>query len=426
MIKRIAVGIVGLVIVVFIVLLLLAWESDIAPQSPPGAEAFSQERIDRGRVLAGVGNCQSCHTTDTDRPYAGGLAFETGFGTLYSTNITPDPDTGIGQWSQEAFNRAMREGVSRDGSHLFPAFPYPHFANVSDRDLEDLYAYTMTREAISAEPPDNTLRFPFSIRMLQAGWKLLYFDGPTLAEEASRGEYLAEGLGHCSACHTPRNSVGAEAEGRDYDGALINDWFAPALSTKQSTPVVWTEDELFLYLRNGVSIYHGVAAGSMADVVHQGLVEANDEDIRALARYFHDINGGGSDAQAASQSATAIRTAQERTANTLSRGEALFTDGCASCHYNNPDEPSIMRPEMSLNSSVTADDPTNLIRFTLEGISDEAGIQGVVMPGYADWSNADLVALFAFLRETHTDRPAWDNLEQRIQALREHAGNGKE
>ncbi len=424
MIKRIAVGIVGLVIVVFIVLLLLAWESDIAPQSPPGAESFSQERIDRGRVLAGVGNCQSCHTTNADQPYAGGLAFETGFGTLYSTNITPDPDTGIGQWSQEAFNRAMREGVSRDGSHLFPAFPYPHFANVSDRDLEDLYAYTMTREAISAETPDNTLRFPFSIRLLQAGWKLLYFDGQTLGEDAARGEYLAEGLGHCSACHTPRNSVGAEAEGRDYDGALINDWFAPALSADHSTPVDWTEEELFRYLRTGVSTYHGVAAGSMADVVHQGLVEASDEDIRALARYFQEIGVGNGEAQA--QAAQAIRTAQERSAGTLSRGEALFTDGCASCHYNNPEKPNSLRPDMSLNSAVTADDPTNLIRFTLEGISDEEGIPGVVMPEYAYWSNADLVALFEFLRETHTDRPAWDNLEQRLQALRASAGNGKE
>lgn len=426
MIKRIVVGILGLIILVLIVLLLLAWEGSIAPQSTPSADDFSQEQIDRGQVLAGIGNCQSCHTTDPDQPYAGGLPFETEFGTLYSTNITPDPDTGIGQWSQEAFNRAMREGVSRDGSHLFPAFPYTHFANVSDGDLEDLYAYMMTREAINAEPPENTLRFPFSIRMLQAGWKLLYFNGATLEEGASRGEYLAEGLGHCSACHTPRNSVGAEADGQDYDGAFVNGWFAPALSDNHSTPVGWTEDELFLYLRNGVSIYHGVAAGSMADVVHQGLVEASDDDIRALARYFHTVAGGSDAAQAGNQAARAIRTAQERSAGTLSRGEELFTYGCASCHYNNPDEPSIMRPDMSLNSAVTADDPTNLIRFTLEGISDEAGIQGVVMPGYADWSNGDLVALFTFLRETHTDRPAWDNLEQRIQALRDNAGNGKE
>lgn len=426
MIKRIVIGIIALVILVFIVLFLLAWESTIAPQPPPGADAFSREQVDRGQVLAGIGNCQKCHTTDSGQLYAGGVDFKTGFGALYSTNITPDPETGIGRWSQEAFMRAMREGVSRDGSHLFPAFPYTHFANTSNQDLEDLYAYMMTRKAISAEPPENSLRFPFNIRMLQAGWKLLYFDGPSLAEDAGRGEYLAEGLGHCSACHTPRNPLGAQAEGQSYDGALINEWFAPALSANHSTPVKWTEKELFLYLREGVSIYHGVAAGSMADVVHQGLAEASEEDIRALARYFHRVSGGGSDEQAARQAADVIRTAQQRMSGSLSQGEALFTYGCASCHYNNPQEPSIMRPDMSLNSAVTAEDPTNLIRFTLEGISDEAGIPGVVMPGYAYWSNADLVTLFEFLRETHTDRPAWDNLEQRIQVLRESAGNGKE
>ncbi|WP_396586363.1 c-type cytochrome [Bermanella sp. R86510] len=426
MIKRIAVGIVGLAILIFIILFALAWESNLDPQSPPPADAFSQEQVDRGRVLAGIGNCQSCHTINPDQPYAGGLAFATDFGTLYSTNITPDADAGIGEWSQEAFNRAMHEGVSRDGSHLFPAFPYTHFANVSNQDLEDLYAYIMTREAISTSPPDNTLYFPFNLRMLQAGWKLLFFDGPTLEKDANRGQYLAEGLGHCSACHTPRNLVGAEAQGKSYDGALTNNWYAPSLNTNHSAPVSWTKDELYLYLREGISVYHGVAAGSMAKVVHQGLAEASDDDIRALAGYFHRISDSGDEAQAASQAASAIRTAQANSASNLGRGEALFSYACASCHYNNPDSPNAMRPELSLNSAVTADDPTNLIRFTMAGISDEAGIQGTVMPGFANWSNGDLVSLFTFLRETHTDRPVWDDLESRIQAMRDSAGNGKE
>lgn len=426
MIKRILVGIIGLSILTFVILIMLAWEEEIEPQSPPLANAFSQEQIDRGRIVAGIANCQSCHTINPDQPYAGGLAFKTDFGTLYSTNITPDENVGIGKWSQEAFNRAMQEGVSRDGSHLFPAFPYTHYANVSNQDLENLYAYIMTREAISTSPPDNTLHFPFNIRMLQAGWKLLFFKGATIEEDADRGKYLAEGLGHCSACHTPRNLLGAEVRGKNYDGALTNNWYAPSLNANHNAPVSWTKDELYLYLREGISIYHGVAAGSMSAVVHQGLAEASDDDIRSLADYFYGISGSGDATQASKQAASAIRVAQKRSANSSSRGEALFAYACASCHYNTPDRPSSLRPELSLNSAVTADDPTNLIRFTMEGISDEAGIQGTVMPGFSNWNDQDLITLFEFLRETYTDRPPWDDLESRIQAIRKSTGQVKE
>jgi len=287
-IKRIVVGIVGLIILGFIVLLLLAWEGGIERQSPPSADSFSQEQIDRGQVMAGIGNCQSCHTTDPDQPYAGGLAFETEFGTLYSTNITPDPDTGIGQWSQEAFNRAMREGVSRDGSHLFPAFPYTHFANVSDGDLEDLYAYMMTREAINAEPPENTLRFPFSIRMLQAGWKLLYFDGATLEEDASRGEYLAEGLGHCSACHTPRNLAGGRDIGASFAGnaQLPGGSKAPAIRPKDLVKNDWTVSNLAYALQTGITPSGDAFGGSMAEVVREGTRFLTPADREAMALFL--------------------------------------------------------------------------------------------------------------------------------------------
>ena len=172
-----------------------------------------------GARLAAIGNCNVCHTAPGGAPFAGGLALPTPFGTIQSTNITPDPATGIGRWSETAFVRAMREGVDREGRHLYPAFPYDHFTRVTDQDNRALYAYLMTRRPIQASPPPNDLRFPFDQRILLAGWKMLYLrQGPLAIEtdrspEWNRGRYLVEGLGHCGACHTPRDGLGAEQRG---------------------------------------------------------------------------------------------------------------------------------------------------------------------------------------------------------------------
>lgn len=431
MIKRIATGIVALVVLLLISMLTLAWESPIAQQPVPAEGTFSQHQIDKGRTIAGLGNCQSCHTVDPGRPYAGGRAFPTPFGTLYATNITPHPDRGIGRWSEAAFIRAMREGVARDGSHLFPAFPYTHFTKVRDQDLQALYAYIMTREPVDARTPENELAFPFNIRQLQAGWKLLFFEPGVWQPRQdkndawNRGAYLAEGLAHCSACHTPRNKLGGQNKDQDYAGAMVNNWYAPALTAGNPTPVNWTPSELYTYLRDGASRYHGVALGSMADVVHRGLAKADDSDIRALATYFGDFYAAGPQDQTAAQASSRISAAQRRSVavrsedkGVLNHGEQLFSNGCAACHYNDPDDPSLLRPALSLNSALNADNPVNLIRATLEGVSNESGLDGVVMPGFASWSNADLAALFSFLRATHTDRPIWDNLEERVERQR--------
>lgn len=442
MFKPVATALVALALVLLIAILLLAWEGPIAEQPRPAEGDFSQQQIDTGAVIAGLGNCQSCHTVDADQPYAGGRAFPTAFGTLYATNITPDPEQGIGRWSEAAFIRAMREGVARDGSHLFPAFPYTHFTKVRDEDLQALYAYLMTRKAVNAEAPENELEFPFNIRLLQAGWKLLFFEPGVWQPRAdksddwNRGAYLAEGLAHCSACHTPRNSLGAEDKERFYQGAMVNDWYAPALTAANPTPVSWTQPELYAYLREGASPYHGVALGSMADVVHAGLGRASDEDIQALAVYFRDIYAGSGDEladtqhvntniNASAEAQTHIAQAQQRSQSAqmqnspvLQRGEQLFSSGCAACHYNAPDDPQLLRPELSLNSALSADNPVNLIRATLHGVGNESGVSGVIMPGFASWSNADLAALFQFMRAAYTDQPPWDSLQQQIERQR--------
>ncbi len=226
----------------------LAWRSEIADPTRRRAK-HEPRRGEAGAELAAVGNCVVCHTAPGGRPFAGGLALPTPFGTIYSTNITPDPETGIGRWSEAAFQRSMREGVDRQGRHLYPAFPYDHYTRVSDEDNRALYAYLMTREPVSAEPPANELPFPLNVRMVLAGWKLLflregaYEPDPAQSAEWNRGAYLAEGLGHCGACHSPRNAFGAVKTGEDHlAGGESEGWTAYALNHASPAPIPWDVD----------------------------------------------------------------------------------------------------------------------------------------------------------------------------------------
>jgi mono/diheme cytochrome c family protein len=163
-----------------------AWRSSISPIDRPLATAFAADAIQAGAALAAIGNCTTCHTRDGAPAFSGGRPIETPFGTIHATNITPDPDTGIGRWPEAAFTRAVREGVSRDGHHLYPAFPYDHMAKTTDADIKSVYAFLMTRKAVAAKTPDNTLAFPYSMRPLLAGWKLAYFDAKPFTPDASK------------------------------------------------------------------------------------------------------------------------------------------------------------------------------------------------------------------------------------------------
>src|SRR5487761_2705783 len=252
----------------------LPWRS-IAPIARPDASVFSLATIERGRQLAALGNCAVCHTMTDGILNAGGRAIETPFGTIYSTNITPDIETGIGGWSYPAFERAMREGVHRDGRQLYPAFPYTHFARTADADLQALYAYLMAQTPVRAGNRAPALAFPFNWRPLMAGWNALFHRPRAFAADATksalwnRGAYLVEGLGHCGACHSPRNALGAEKANAHLAGGFAEGWEAPPLTSLSHAPVPWNEDELFAYLRSGASRFHGVAAGPMAPVVKE-------------------------------------------------------------------------------------------------------------------------------------------------------------
>jgi len=422
----------ALIVVVVIVVgvagfALFAHRAAIAPINPPPTSAFSPELIARGEQLAGAGYCITCHTARDGKPYSGGYAINTAFGTIYSTNITPDPETGIGTWSEAAFTRAMREGVARDGAHLFPAFPYNHFTRLTDADVRALYAYFMTREPVVARAPANTVPFPLSIRALQAGWKLLFFRAgrfqpdPKRDAEWNEGAYLAQGISHCGACHTPRNVLGGEKKHARYAGADVDTWSAPPLTAANPAPVPWDAEELMAYLRTGVSALHGTVAGPMAPVVHDGLAKLPDSDVQAIATYFSTIDEAAS--RAASKDAAVQKALQREQLDrvrmaTYDAPARLYVSACASCHYNRG-TPNPLRPDLALNSAVSLPEPANLIGVVLHGVSAREGAPGIVMPAFASgFSNRDIAQIAAYLRATRTDLPPWPHLEEKVAALR--------
>lgn len=428
MFKRILLGLLGLFVIGIVGLLVIAYRPAIDPIAPPANTAFAPALVSQGELLAGAGYCASCHTPNGAEDYAGGYAMDTGFGTIYSTNITPDAQTGIGQWSEAAFVRAMRKGVARDGSHLFPAFPYQHFNQVSDADLKALYAYFMTRKAVVAPARKPDLPFPLNLRVLQAGWKLLFFRdnayGPVTGKtpEWNRGAYLAEGLSHCSACHSPRNALGAEKTGADerYAGAAIDDWYAPPLNQTNQAPIAWNEQELFTYLRTGATTLHGVAAGPMSPVVHQGLSRLSDADVKSIAVYFADRFGTGGNALSADNALAKVLAASTHGSGLQTEhGANLYNAACASCHYNSGPMPLLVRPELGLNSALTAADPSTLIQIILHGIGVNEGLPGTMMPGFSQsLTDQDVAQLAAWLRSHRTNQPPWPDLEKQVATLR--------
>jgi mono/diheme cytochrome c family protein len=428
--KRSLTWVLALVVVGIVGLFALAHRAEIAPVEPPAAAAFSPELIARGEILATAGNCESCHTARDGQHFAGGLGIGTPFGTIYTSNITPDPASGIGRWSEAAFARALHEGVARDGSHLYPAFPFDHFTRVTDDDVRALYAYLMTRRPVNLVPPANTVPFPVNIRALQWGWKLLFFHpgvyqrDPARSEAWNRGAYLSEGLAHCAACHSPRNALGASETGsRAYAGGTVDGWVAPALTAANTAPLPWTEEELYGFLRNGGTALHGVAAASMSEVIHFGLAKLPDADVKAIATYFSDMNGSATRAEtvgavlAKAMSASSVDEAEES-----DPGASLYIAACASCHYNGGPAPLIARPELALNSALSGTEPTNLVQVMLHGIGLKDGAPGLFMPPFAHLSDAEIASLAAYLRRTRTDRPAWTDLEGKVAAIRKAAG----
>jgi mono/diheme cytochrome c family protein len=257
----------------------------------------------RGKYLAAAGNCVTCHTAPGGELFAGGRAFHTDFGTIYSTNITPHPEAGLGGWTEAQFVRAMRDGVSADGTHLYPAFPYTAFAKVSDEDLREIFAYLKSIPPSAARPPANAMGFPFNQRALMRVWNALFFDAapfapdPQQSAEWNRGAYLVQGLGHCGACHTPRNALGAEQADQALSGGVfmhevpggeVRKWSGVNLTSADSGLKAWSVEDIATYLQTGHS-NRSASFGPMNEVIGNSTRHLSEADNRAIAVYLKSL-----------------------------------------------------------------------------------------------------------------------------------------
>ena len=406
---------------------LVAQQFPTQAQQPMTRSAADPEVVAKGAALAAIGNCNTCHTAEGGKTLAGGRPLTTPFGTVYSTNLTPDPDTGIGRWSLSEFRRAMHEGIGRDGRELYPAFPYDHYTHVTNEDLGAIFAYLTSREALRTGIPENRMIVP---RPFVAVWKSLYFKPGTLPPDPAhdaqwnRGRYLAEGLAHCGACHTPRNALGAEEADRALAGGRIEGWSAPALNAQSPAPRSWSADDLTTYLRTGFDAQHGVAAGAMAAVT-QNLATVPEADVRAIAVYVVSQmpasraadSGGASGTSQPGSAPFAEDAVPDSLAATATPGDgaAIYKSACAGCH-----ERALRGLPLALSTSVTDTTSANLIRITFDGVAPREGSAGGIMPGFAGaLTNRQMTALAGYLRSEVGHAPPWSDVEREIAKARE-------
>jgi nicotinate dehydrogenase subunit B len=398
------------------------------PEVTRGSTAiYTAELIERGRVLAAAGDCVVCHTVPGGVPNAGGRALDTPFGKIITTNLTPDPETGIGRWSFTAFQRAMREGISRDGRHLYPAFPYTSFTKISDDDLTALYAYLMSQDPVRYAVPETRLAFPFNMRPLMGLWNALYLkpgvEAPVASRTAqwNRGAYLVNGLGHCAACHSPRNAMGAEQDGKAYlAGAMVDGWEAPPLTALSHAPVPWTEQELFRYLRHGHSEQHGAPAGPMAPVV-QELAKLPEEDVRAMAHYLASFNKPVAQQEARALADQLVAAARTRTEPGVSADSRLFSTACGSCHHDGAGPALLgLNHPLVLNSNLHSRTPDNLVQVILHGVQETASREAAYMPAFRhNLSDTQIAQIARYLRQRYApDKPAWSDIESTVARVR--------
>ncbi len=327
------------------------------------ADPDNYVEIARGKGLATAGDCIACHTAPGGTPFAGGLALQTPFGAIMTPNITPDNTTGIGSWSADDFARAMHEGRRPGGTYLYPAFPYPFYTKVTRADTDAIYAYLRSLAPVVNRINRNTLPFPFNIRLSMLGWNALFFKPagfvpePGRSEEFNRGAYLVEGLGHCGACHTPLNVLGANKADQSLQGSQIDHWTAPNITNDRLVGLgKWSVDETVQYLKTGQA-RGSIASGPMKDVVENSTSRMPEADLKAIAVYLKERGAEGPPASAALLSSDAR----------MKIGEAIFVDTCAACHKRSGEGVAHLFPRLAGNVIATQNDPASLIRIILTG-----------------------------------------------------------
>ena len=366
------------------------------PAVPAAASSSSGQdaRLERGRYLAIAADCMACHTAASGKPYAGGYAIDSPLGTIYATNITPSKKGGIGHYTEAEFARALRQGVRADGSHLYPAMPYTSYALLSDADVGDLYHYFMHAVAPVDEPARQTkLPFPFNVRLSMMGWNALFLDDKRFVPDAgksaqiNRGAYLAEGLAHCSACHTPRNMLMAEVGSQQLAGANLGSWHAPNITSDAISGIGgWSDAEIAAYLKTGHVEGKGQAAGGMAEAIQNSLQFLRDDDVAAIVAYLRTVPPVRAAGQqkpayryggAVSEEAGLRGMASSTEHHSLNSGKVLFSGYCASCHSaSGAGSTGQAYPALFNNTATGAATPANLVSAILFGVERKIGKEG--------------------------------------------------
>ena len=341
----------------------------------------SEETIAHGKALVEAGDCASCHTADPAKPFAGGKKIDTPFGGIFSPNLTPDRDTGIGGWSDADFYGALRYGIDPDGSRYYPAFPYPYFTKLTRPDIAAIRAYLATLTPFQNEAPPPELRFPLNLRVVMRAWNYLFLRPGILEPDQSkgtdwnRGRYLVEGLGHCGGCHTPKNIFGADKRGQAFAGGYVQGWFAPRLDAAERSGLKsWSVDDIAEYLKSGRN-GKSHADGLMAEVVVSSTSKMSDADIRAIAIYLKDLPAG-----AAEPAVTPPPQAE------MTTGAAVYAHACVACHEADGSGAPRIYPPLPGNANLQSADPSSALRIILDGaqtVTTPRAPNAGSMPGYA-------------------------------------------
>jgi len=365
-----------------------------------GSDGQDFSQVERGRYLTVAGDCAGCHTKPGPQDFAGGLPIETPFGKVVAPNITPDNETGIGLWSDDDFVRAMREGVRRDGEHLFPAMPYTYYTKIKRDDALAIRAYLATLTAVNNSVQADQLPFPLSLRGDMVAWNKLYFtpgefrSNSDKSSEWNRGAYLVEGLMHCGACHTPKNIAGGDKTDERLQGYALQGWFAPDITPDKRRGIgSWSVDDLVAYLKTGHNRF-AAATGPMADEVAKSSSKMTDADLHAVATYLKD------GAAPKEESAQPVAAADPG----MKMGAAIYADECSACHAPAGKGIANFFPALAGSPSVQSDDPTSAIRVVLAGtqsVATNGAPTAPSMPGFG-WllGNRQVAAVLTYVRNS--------------------------
>ena len=385
----------------------------VYPQAQKQGAESAKSKIARGEYLARLGDCIACHTIPGQPMFSGNRPMPTPFGTLYSPNITPDRETGIGRWTGDEFYRMMHTGRSRDGALLYPAMPFASYTKVTREDSDAIFAYLRSVPPVRRPNRPHELRFPYNNRALLIGWRTLYFEqgefkpDKTKSAEWNRGAYLVQGLGHCTMCHTPINALGGTSEEREFQGGLIpmQHWYAPSLtSNKEGGLGEWEIRDIVDLLQTGISM-RATVYGPMAEVTYNSLQYMTDEDARAMAIYLKSLPDSESEART---QVPARPPVTPETRRVFENGKRIYEDQCASCHMSDGRGKPPHYPPLANNQSIEMVSAVNPIRMVLNGGYPPGTKKNPMpygMPPFAQsLSDEEVAAVVTYIRT------AWGNM----------------